>query len=419
MCVSAPRRAMMCPSPAPLVVTRLPAGGGGGGTVAKQKVVEVVPKHLKADVAIIGGGVIGCLTAYYATLRGLKPVIIESDGIASGASGMAAGILTPYTGSGASELLALSKASLKLHVDLVKTLPAETGVDYGYDSRPHLRCVFTEDGAVRLKAWQKARAKEGFKSEWLSPLQAKSLSAWLTGDILGALLSEIEPTVDAYRFTLAAFTAAERRGAKLVIGRASGLLSKGKSKAAGVRLVDGSEISAPETVIATGPWAGEAGAWLGYPVPVKPQKGQMLYLDLAHGGQPKPQVSLGGFDTGGILLPKKLTETIVGATREDAGFDRAPTDAARKDLITKVSRFSGRIMDASIVRQTACLRPMPADGKPYIGRAPGWDGVWLGIGHWSEGIHFGPLTGRYIADMVVDDKSKYDLSAVASSRISA
>ncbi len=378
-----------------------------------------MPRHLKADVAIIGGGVIGCLTAYYATLRGLKPVIIESDGVASGASGMAAGILTPYSGSGEDDLMALSKASLDLHAELVKTLPAETGVDYGYDSLPHLRCVFTEDGAARLKKWQQARTKEGFKSEWLSPLQAKSLSAWLTGDILGALMSEIEPTVDAYRFTLAAFIAAEKRGAKLVTGRAAGLLSKGRGKAAGVRLADGSEVSAPDTVIATGPWAGEAGAWLGYAVPVKPQKGQMLYLDLAHGGHAGPQVSLGGFYTGGILLPKKLTETIVGATREDAGFDRAPTDAARMDLISKVSRFSGKIMDASIVRQTACLRPMPADGKPYVGRAPGWEGVWLGIGHWSEGIHFGPLTGRYIVDMVVDGSSKYDLSAMASSRISA
>jgi glycine oxidase len=374
-------------------------------------------RRITGDAVIAGGGVIGCLTAYYLTLRGLRPIVVEPDGIASGASGMAAGILTPYSGSGAPDFMALSRASLDLHAELAVSLPEVNGVDHGYDLRPHLRCVFTADGEARLKQWQETRATEGFKTEWLSPKQAKSLSAWLTGDLRGALVSEIEPTVDSYRFTLSAFTAAEKRGARLVSGRVTGLLTKVRGRADGVRLSDGTEISAPHTVIATGPWAGEAGKWLGCEVPVKPQKGQMFYLDPDHGGHPKPEVSLGGFDTGGVLLPKKLTETIVGATREDAGFDRSPTEAARRDLTLKVSKLSTKVLDARIVRQTACLRPMPADGKPYVGRVPGWDGAWLGVGHWSEGIHFGPLTGKWLADMIVDRKSRYDLSAVSTDRM--
>lgn len=386
---------------------------------------------MTADAAIIGGGVIGCLTAYYLTLRGLKPVVVESDGIASGASGMAAGILTPYSGSAAPEFMALSRASLDLHDELRLALPAETGMDYGYDSRPYLRCVFTDEGVARLKTWQKARTKEGFTTDWLRPRQAKSLTPWLTGDIVGALVSEIEPTVDAYRFTLSAFMAAEKRGAQLIYGRVTGLLRQGagtggkgaarrardRGRAQGVRLSNGAEIASAHTIIASGPWAGEAGDWLGYPVPVRPQKGQMLHLDPAHGDHPRPEVSLGGFDTGGVLLPKRLSETIVGATREDAGFDRTPTEAARRELISKVSKLSGTVKDARVVRHTACLRPMPADGKPYVGRAPGWEGVWLAVGHWSEGIHYGPLTGKWLADMIVDGKSRYDLSAIGADRV--
>ena len=58
-------------------------------------------------VVIVGGGIIGCATAYYLTRAGISDVIVvERDGIASGASGYSAGILTPYSGSNDPGLLA-------------------------------------------------------------------------------------------------------------------------------------------------------------------------------------------------------------------------------------------------------------------------------------------------------------------------
>jgi glycine oxidase len=393
-----------------------------------------MPPKTTADVVIIGGGVIGCMAAYYLTLRGLKPVVVESEGIATGASGFSGGILTPWAASDNPEFTALGRPALELHQELLKTLPAETGIDYGYDLRPYLRCVFTEDGARRLKAWAAARSKEGYGAEWLSPRQAKSLTPWLTGDITGALLTEVEPTIDSYRFTLAAMQAAESRGARMVSGRAAGLLEVqsggagrapvGKAslasarKATGIKLAGGDTISAPHTVIAMGPWAGEASGWLGFEVPVKPQKGEMVYMDLAHGGHPAPKVALSAFDTGGAITPKRLTETIIGATRDDSsGFSRAQTPQARDQLIAQVSKLSKWVLDARLVRHTACLRPYPADGLPVVGRAPGWEGAWVAAGHWSVGVHFSALTGKWLADMIVDGKSGHDLSVMDAGRV--
>ncbi len=381
-----------------------------------------MPTKTTADVVIIGGGVIGCVTAYYLTLRGIKPVIVESEGIATGASGFSGGILTPYAASDNAKFIALGKPSLKLHEQLLKTLPEETGVDYGYDLRPILRCVFTDDGAKSLKKWAATRAGEGVTSDWLTPRQAKSLTPWLTGDIIGALRTECEPTIDSYRFTVAAMQSAESRGAKMVSARVAGLTEKsGKVKARtamGVLLASGDTISSPHTVIATGPWSGEASEWLGITVPVKPQKGEMVYMDLAHGGHPAPQVAINGWDTGGAITPKKLTETIIGATRDDTtGFSRAQTPAARDSLIKQVSKLSSWVLDAKLVRHTACLRPYPADGLPFIGQVPGWDGAWVAAGHWSVGVHYSALTGKWLADMIVDGKSSYDLSVMSASRM--
>ena len=119
---------------------------------------------------------------------------------------------------------------------------------------------------------------------------------------------------------------------------------------------------------------------------------------------------------GGVVLPKRLTGTIVGSTREEAGFDVTPTSEARDEILAAAARLTDRIDVSDVVDHTACLRPMPEDGVPLVGAAPGWERVYLATGHWSEGIHFGPVTGKWIADMIVDGESEYDVTALDPAR---
>ncbi|HIF13285.1 MAG TPA: FAD-binding oxidoreductase, partial [Dehalococcoidia bacterium] len=121
-----------------------------------------------ADVLIVGGGIIGCLTSYYLSQRGLSSIVIEADGIASGASGTSAGWLTPYSHKNDPAMLALSPATLRLHAELAETLPALTGIDHGYQPDAYLRCAVTEDGITELLAFQFQRASESVAMEWLS-----------------------------------------------------------------------------------------------------------------------------------------------------------------------------------------------------------------------------------------------------------
>jgi len=376
-------------------------------------------RPLTSDVVIAGAGIIGCLTAYYLALKGVKATVVEVDAIASGASGMAAGILTPYSGSRDPGLLALSRATLDLHAALAETLPGESGVEYGYEMIPTLRCVFSEDGEKELREWQVLRANEGFETEWITPHAARAMSPWLTEDVLAVLRGEIEPMIDAYRFTVAAGQAAEKRGARFVTGRVAGIVTDGPGRACGVKLADAAEVAAGAVVLAMGPWTLEAGDWLGYPVPVRPQRGQMLYIAAEPSDEAARRVCLMAFDTEGSITPKKIGDTIIGATREDVGFDRTTTEAGRLELVEKAARLSGRILSARLSDQTACLRPKPEDGKPYVGRAPGWEGVYLATGHWSEGLHYGPLTGAALAGMIVDGVSEHDISALDPARITA
>ena len=74
------------------------------------------------------------------------------------------------------------------------------------------------------------------------------------------------------------------------------------------------------------------------------------------------------------------------------------------------------LIDAQMVRQTACLRPVTPDGLPILGRAPGKEGVVVATGGGRKGIHFSPIMGRIAADLVTQGSTAYDISALAPGR---
>ena len=374
-----------------------------------------------ADVVIVGGGIIGCLTAYYLTRRGLKPIVIESDAIASGASGTSAGWLTPYSHTCDPAMIALSPASLWLHAELAATLPGITGIDHGYREAPYIRCAISNDGVLELREFQTQRAAEGVEMEWLSGEEALALSPWITADIVAGLRSDNEPTLDSYRLTMSAMQAAEIGGARMVTGKVTGLIEPDESGATrtafGVLLEDGSEVRGDTVVLAMGPWCGEAAAWLDHPVPVTPQRGQIVYLappDERDG--PELEIGMNIIEHGGSLIGKRLGDAIVAASRDSVGFDRSTTNEARNELLINAARLSDRINNAQISGQTACLRPISADGRAYVGQVPGWSNAYLATGHSGEGIHYGPVTGAAIAELIADGVTQYDIAPLSPAR---
>ena len=446
------------------------------------------------------------MTAYYLTRAGVSDVVvIEREGVASGASGYSAGMLTPYSGSNDRGLLALSGASLKLHAELAEELPRITGIDHGYDMVPYLRCAFAETGFDVARQFMEDRVADGLDAEWLTGDEARGVCDWLSDEVEGACLTAIEPSVDSRLLTQSVLKAAEMGGARLVDGEvvgfhphpdplpsrergnastpappsesgsanplppssergsanpfspssergsanplpldaqggiieggldkprermnplrhaalaASPFCSRKKGRSEGVTLADGSTIEADAVVLAMGPWSKSANDWLGFEISVEPQKGELLYIDEAKAGLSKPPVTMHNMDDGGVIFPRRISPTILGATKEDGrGFDREPSDYASEFIIPRVQRLSARIDKSMVSHQTACLRPMPADGKPFVGRAPGWDNVYIASGHWSEGVHYGPLTGKSIAELITDGATSTDISAIDAGRL--
>ena len=157
-----------------------------------------------------------------------------------------------------------------------------------------------------------------------------------------------------------------------------------------------------------------ASSWLGIPVPVRPQRGQQLRIQASG-----PPFVSSLFWTGGDsdITPTKYDGLLyVGATHEDAGFDDQPTEEGKTSIINGMLTMVPSLVEAELVLQTACLRPLSADELPIIGKVPGWDNVYLATGHWTSGIIFSPITARIMTDLIVKGHTSISIEPFAPDR---
>ena len=359
-----------------------------------------------SGVVIVGGGITGVAIAYYLGKAGVKATVIEKDSVGSHASGFAYGGLSPLSGAGIPGPMAdAAQETMRLHLELARSLPQETGVSIEFRQRPTLTLALNDDEAQRLQAalvWQ--QQQPGYHVEWLDAAAAKAVEPRITDATVGAVHIKGGGDVEPYRMTLALTRAAENMGATVRHGRVIGLTWSG-SRVAGVKLESG-ELACDCVVLAMGPWSAEAGAWLNLPIEVRPLKGQIIRLRAP--GAPL-ECSVGWKGNYATTKPDGLLWT--GTTEEEAGFDEHPTQAARDQIIESLLTMLPSLSDAELVEHTACLRPLAADEGLLVGRAPNCEGVYLATGAGRKGILFAPVMARATADLIVKGEASMALDA--------
>ena len=254
-----------------------------------------------ADVVVVGGGVMGCSTAYFlAADHGIRSVIVERDAVASGASGGAAGELGAVGRHRYSiEYTRFLLDAIRMHTEIAETLVAESGVDYLFSDIPILRPALDEEEARDLQAQMGWQREIGIDVEWLDETQVRSLGTWLTEEALGAAYTT-EKQLEAYPFAIALAQACEKRGVSIRTAEVNGVLRDG-DHACGVTLASGERIEAGAVLVANGPWSQHTSEWLGMEVPVVPLRGQIVHL-APPDGVPMPTHSI--FHETGYVLPK-------------------------------------------------------------------------------------------------------------------
>lgn len=365
------------------------------------------------EVVIIGAGAVGCATAYFLTKQGIRPVVVERDAIADHASGFAFGGLTPFTAPGRpGPDDPLHKEATRMHAELAEELPAATGIDTAFRWLTHYTLARSEPEATGLRGAVPRLCDEGFPAEWLDGAALRRLEPRFSEQVLGTLRVEGAAMVESYRYTLALAQAAEKGGAEIRHGDVVGLRVEG-GRVAGVE-TRSATIPCRQVVLAAGPWSGPASAWLGVRIPVRPLKGQIVRLRLAGGGLE------GRFSwKGSYFATKPDGMTWTGTTEEDIGFDERITDEARDAILHPLAELFPPLLDAEVVQQTACLRPLSADGLPIIGPAPGIEGLWVMTGGGRRGIVLSAVMGRIAAELVATGRTATDIRPFGLERFGA
>lgn len=308
------------------------------------------------DVAVIGGGVIGCSVAYHAAKRGASVALFEGDRVASGASGAAAGMLNAQAESHApGPMLDFMLESRRMHETFSKELLEKTGLDPEHVRAGTLRVAADEAFAERLAdvySWQKA---QGLSAEWLGADEVRELESGVSPDALAGLYFPEEAQINSPRLVNALATA--RMGAEIFEGApVSGFLTDG-DRVVGVRSARG-DFHAGSVVLAGGAASPSLAAKLGVEVPVFPVKGEILSV----AANPAP-ICANVWDEACYLVPKRDGRIVVGATEEPGVHDRRPTlggvaklSSAAARLVPEVAGFpfAGHGAGFAPERRTGC-----------------------------------------------------------------
>jgi glycine oxidase len=347
-----------------------------------------------SDVVIVGGGIIGCAIAYFLRDRQVSVTVLERGEIGGQASSAAAGLLAPLgplSGPGPfADLLLSGFAALR---QLIPELEGESDMRLGYEQSGALRTVSNPKRVAhlqqRLSRWQPL----GLQLYWLSGEEARRREPLLADEICGAVYAPEESQIEASQVVQAFARAAQRRGAGIYSHQEISRLLTHKAKVIGVTTARSETISCEQLIIASGAWAAQCAAWLNIKLPISPLYGQLLALS-------QPALPLRHLAFGeAIYLSPRGDRVLVGATREERGFDTTVTQEGTSWLLSRATRLAPALRESRLEARWASLRPKTPDSRPILGAVPSWENVLVAAGHNSVGIILSAITGQCIADM--------------------
>ncbi|MGP4003337.1 glycine oxidase ThiO [Streptomyces sp. 8N706] len=358
--------------------------------------------HRTYDALVIGGGIIGLVTAWRAAQRGLRTAIAD-PAPGGGAAQVAAGMLAAVTELhyGEETLLGLNRTSAHRYPAFTAELEEASGQDTGYRACGTLAVALDADDRAHLRELHALQLRYGLDSQWLSGRECRRLEPLLAPCVRGGLRVDGDHQTDPRRLAAALLAACERAGVVLHRAWAERLLVR-RDRAAGAVLDDGTELAAGQVVLAGGSRSGRlAGVPDDVLPPVRPVKGQILRLRVPGRIAPFLSRTVRAVVRGGhvYLVPRENGELVLGATSEELGWDTTVTAGGVYELLRDAHELVPGITELPLVETRAGLRPGSPDNAPLLGPTA-LPGLHLATGHHRNGVLLTPVTGDAMAELL-------------------
>lgn len=382
----------------------------------------------RPEIIVIGGGVIGSSITYYLSKMGKKVLMIEKKDNCSGSAGASDGVVGYHTKKPGFQM-ELAIRSIAMFEELSK----ELGMDIEYRKD----CGGMQPAETKLE-WEilseivKEQRQSGVDIRMISIEEACKIEPQLNPDLYGALYSPTSGKVNPIRLTFAYVQAAKRLGAQVLSNTEVTDVMVKMGRVMGVETSKGTYY-ADQVIDAAGSWAAEIAAMAGVDLPIRPRKGQLFiteplgpFMDVTLQCARYNVIKFKPEAVGdkavlrmGASLSIEQTENgglVIGSTREFVGYDRENTLEAMEVTMRRAMRFFPALKDVNIIRAFAGLRPFTPDGIPVIGEVEKLPGFFVAAGHEGDGIALAPITGKLMAELLVQGKSSYPLEAFSPNR---
>ncbi|MFC2058015.1 NAD(P)/FAD-dependent oxidoreductase [Chloroflexota bacterium] len=367
----------------------------------------------KAEVVIIGAGVVGTSIAYHLAKKGCTDVLVlEKDSIGDGSTAKCAGGIRQQFSTEINIRLAMES------VRFFQNFTEETGHTPDFKQNGYLILATTDQEVEAFRQNVAQQKSLGLEVNLLSPEGAKEMSPQLNSDdISGASYCSSDGFADPYQVTHGFASAARKLGVRIQEGTEVIALNLKSGRVRGV-VTNKGEIAANTVVNAAGPYAAEIGKMAGVEIPVTPSRRHIFFTT------PLSQISAAApmvidFHTGfwfrresqGLMLGMRNPEEL-------PGFDIS----VDWDFLPRLAKISSHrlplLNESGIVRGWAGLHADTPDWHAIMGKVPGVEGLICAVGFSGHGFMHSPATGRLIAELILEGSTSIDISPLALERFS-
>lgn len=403
----------------------------------------------KCDVIIVGGGIIGLMSAYYLNLAGRDVTVIERHEIGHGASRENCGLIfvsdyPPLCRPGVpfSELAALTKGTSSLYIkpgldlgrlaflmrfslncnrrQLARAMNAREALlgnsDRLYDAffkTEKLPCDYEKRGLLIIHQTEKGMDAYGKTNSLLEPFDCaaipltgrklQELEPALRENLFGAWYHQPESHLRPDRLVSELKQLLAKKG--VVIHENCAMESIGQEKDLRIRVKTTKGIFvANHAILATGPWIVRTAKKLGWRLPIQPGKGYSITMPRP---EKCPDIPCYFYDQNVVGTPWKSGFRL-GGTMEFSGFNTDLNRHRLNALMTAADRYLKTPPKGTIENEWAALRPMSPDDLPVIDRAPGLRNIFVATGHGMLGITAAPSSAKLITEMVCNKTPHID-----------
>ncbi|MDQ0997344.1 sarcosine dehydrogenase [Phyllobacterium ifriqiyense] len=381
-----------------------------------------LPSH--AQIVIIGGGIIGCSTAYHlAKDHKADVILLEMGQLTSGSTWHAAGLVGQLRSS------ASITRVLKYSVDLYKRLAAETGLETGWKMTGCLRLATNQDRWTEYKRLKTTAGSFGMDMELLSPKEVKAMWPLLNvDDLVGASWLPTDGQASPSDITQSLAKGARMNGARIIENiRVTGFEMDG-DRIMKVK-TDQGDIACEKVINCAGQWARQVGDMAGINVPLQPVKHQYIITEKIEGlAADAPTLrdpdrrtyfkeEVGGLVMGGYEPNPQSWMT--GDVPNDWQFRLFDDDFDHfeQHMLQAIERIPA-LETAGVKQMINGPESFTPDGNFILGVAPECSNMFVGAGFNAFGIASGGGAGWVLAQWAIDGEAPLDLWAVDIRRFS-